>query len=607
MRRHWLSAAWLLAALAGALARAAEPPPGDAATREQGDRGEALYRQRCASCHDHAQGHIPPREALRYWPPDTLVTALERGAMDHVAGPLGANDVRALATFLTGRAPAATPPAQPPRCADPAGPVVASAGDWPMIGRDLENTRRASGAGIDAAQLPRLKLRWAFAYPGGASGPPIVVGGRVFLASGTGQVFSLDARSGCAFWTHESGGIVRTLAFGAAGGEPAVFFGDHRGFATALDARTGRRLWTTQVEDHVLAKITAPPAYHAGRLYVPVSSIEDPLQHEPGYACCSFRGSVAALDATDGKRLWKTYTIAEAPAPLPRASADAPARTGPAGAAIWTPLTIDVRRQLVYAATGESYDDGNPEGAHAIVAYDLATGARRWQQQFKPEELARECRQSSQGSDCRNLFEFGAPVVLETLRDGRQILLAGQKSGFVYGLDPDAEGRVLWQARPARGGDMGGIMYGLAVEAGVVYAPIADPEAKPPDRPGGLAALDAATGRPLWRAPGRDPRCSWGTVGCSAAEIAAATAIPGAVFSGAWDGHVRAYAAKDGARAWDFDTGRSFDAVNGGTATGGQVSGWPVVVANGAVYVTSGASSLERPGNALLVFGVDGR
>ena len=128
-----------------------------------------------------------------------------------------------------------------------------------------------------------------------------------------------------------------------------------------------------------------------------------------------------------------------------------------------------------------------------------------------------------------------------------------------------------------------------------------------PHRPGGLAALDAATGQTRWRVEGRDPVCSWGAEGCVAAHVAAATAIPGVVFSGAWDGHLRAYATRDGSLLWDFDTGRSFDAVNGIPATGGQVSGWPQIVADGALYVTSGASSMDRPGNALLVFSVDGK
>ncbi len=603
---RWLAVAAVAIALAGAGARAADAPQPGPELRKRIDEGAALYAQRCASCHDHPRERIPPRESLRYRSPEAVARALTRGAMQHVAGPVGDREAGALAAFLTGREPGMGPAPKPNRCSGDPAPVVARASDWPLIGRDLENTRFAPDPGWRPEDTPRLALAWAFAYPDGASGPPIVVGGRVFLASGTGEVFSLDAGSGCAWWTHPTDRLVRGVSFGSAGGgRSAVFFGDHRGYVTALDARTGALLWTTRVEDHVLAKITAPPSVHEGRLFVPVSSIEDPLQHAEDYPCCTFRGSVVALDAATGRLLWKRYTIPEEPKPVASSAPDGPPRYGPAGAAIWSPLTIDPRRGLVYATTGESYDDGNPEGAHAIVAWDLATGERRWQRQFKPPDEARACRAADGGSDCRNLFEFGTPVVLHTLASGRQILLAGQKSGFVYALDPDAEGAVLWRARPAVGGDMGGIMYGLAVDASTVYAPISDSDARPPDRPGGLVALDAATGEMRWRVAGRDPVCSWGTQGCVAAHVAAVTALPGVVFSGAWDGHLRAYAAKDGSLLWDFDTARSFDAVNGVPATGGQVSGWPQIAVDGSLYVTSGASSMDRPGNALLVFRVD--
>ena len=456
---RWLPIAVLVFLVATAGARAADAPAAGPELQKRIDEGAALYGERCATCHDHPRERIPPRESLRYRSPEAVLRTLTRGAMEHLAGSLDGGQARALAAFLTGRMPGPGSQPRPNRCLGDAEPVVARANDWPVIGRDLENTRYAAHPGWRAEQTPRLALKWVFAYPDGASGPPIVVGGRVFLASGTGEVFSLDARSGCTWWTYASDRLVRGVTFGsAADGRAAVFFGDHKGFVTALDARTGTRLWTSQVEDHVLAKLTAPPSFHDGRLYVPVSSIEDPLQHAPGYACCSFRGSVVSLDAATGRLLWKTYTIPEEPKPLARLSPDAPPRFGPAGAAIWNPLTIDRKRGLVYATTGESYDDGNPEGAHAIVAWDLATGQRRWLRQFKPETEARACRKGGGESDCRNLFEFGTPVVVHTLASGRQILLAGQKSGFVYGLDPDADGAVLWRARPAQGGDMGGIM-----------------------------------------------------------------------------------------------------------------------------------------------------
>src|SRR5262245_37501291 len=182
-----------------------------------------------------------------------------------------------------------------------------------------------------------------------------------------------------------------------------------------------------------------------------MSSIEDPLQHDPTYACCTSRGSVSALDARTGKLLWKTYTIREAPRPLPPAPGGGPQRSAPAGGSIFTPITVDAKRGLVYAATSASYDDGVWPDAESIVAYDLATGARRWSRHFKTPEQVAECHKAGGESDCRNLFDFAAPVVLGRRPDGREILVAGQKSGLAYGLDPDADGEVLWVTHVGRG------------------------------------------------------------------------------------------------------------------------------------------------------------
>jgi len=393
---RWLVPPMALLMVVAWVAVAADAPAPEPELQKRIDEGAALYAERCASCHDHPRERIPPREALRYRSPEAVHRALTRGAMQHVAGSLDAEEAGSLAAFLTGSLPGSLPQPLPNRCAGEPPPVEARAGDWPFIGRDLENTRHAPRPGWRAEETPRLALKWAFAYPDGASGPPIVVGGRVFLASGTGEVFSLDARTGCSWWSHATERLVRAVTFGTTSGDtPAVFFGDHKGFVTALDARTGALVWTTRVEEHVLAKITAPPSFYEGRLYVPLSSIEDPLQHEPGYACCTFRGSVVALDAATGRLLWKSYTIPEEPKPLAGATPDGakplagatpdaakplagaapdgakplagatpggPTRYGPAGAAIWNPLTIDRKRGLVYAATGGVLRRRQPRG-----------------------------------------------------------------------------------------------------------------------------------------------------------------------------------------------------------------------------------------------------
>lgn len=619
-----LTVALPLALLLGVPAiRAQSPQTMAPAPLEAAAQGEALYRQRCAACHDHPRDRIPPRLLLGFRSPNAVVRALTRGTMRPMSEGLGAGEIAALATFLTGRAPGSEPVPVANRCPQDGAPVTVGPHDWPVIGRDLAGSRFQPEPGLRAEDLPRLKLKWAFAYPEGASGPVQVAGGRVFLAAGDGYVRSLDAQSGCSYWRFESGRTVRAVTVATLGedgpgsGRTAVFFGDDQSVVTALDAASGELLWKTPVETHPLARITAPPSVYAGRVFVPVSGMEDPLTHDPQYACCTHRGSVAALDASSGKLLWKSYTVEETPKPLPKASEEGPQHFAPAGGSVFTPLGIDPRRKLVYAATAEAYGHENPAGAYSVIAFDMVTGAHRWQRQFMPAEKdrARICHDAGE-SDCRNMFSMSTQVMVQTLPGGRDILLAGSKWGWMYALDPDAKGRTLWSRKVGRGGDLGGIMYGPAADEHALYVPIADTVVLPPERAGGLAALDLATGRVRWQLQSETAVCSWqvgepaactdvNTCDCSSAKSAATTAIPGAVFAGGWDGHVRAYATADGRLLWDVDTAVPVAAVNGIEARGGQLGGYPVVVSGGAVYVTSGASAMGRPGNALLVFGIE--
>ena len=584
------------------------------------ERGEALYVQRCAACHDHPHDRVPPRHLLGFRSPNAIVRVLTRGTMRPMAEGLSDTEIADLAVFLTGRVPGQEARPSVNRCTQPGAPVVVQAGDWPVIGRDVAGSRFEPDPGVRAEDLRHLKLKWAFAYPEGASGPVQVAGGRVFLASGDGQVHSLDARTGCSYWSFDTGRTVRAVTIAAvdsgsaAAGRTGIFFGDDQSTVTALDATSGAFLWKTPVETHPLARITAPPVVYEGRVYVPVSGMEDPLTHDPGYPCCTHRGSVAALDAASGTLLWKSYTVQPEPKPLPKASPEAAQHFAPAGGSVFTPLGIDARRKLVYAATAEAYGHENPAGAYSVIAFDMQTGAHRWQRQFMPAEKDRSriCHESGE-SDCRNMFSMSTQVMVHTLPDGKDILLVGSKWGWVHALDPDARGRTLWSRKVGKGGDLGGIMYGFAADTRTVYVPIADTIVLPPERAGGLAALDLTTGRPRWQLESEPAVCSWlagepaactdvNTCTCSSAKVAATTAIPGAVFAGGWDGHVRAYSATDGRLLWDVDTARPVAAVNGIEACGGQVGGYPVVVSGGAVYITSGASVMGRPGNALLVF-----
>jgi len=579
---------------------------------DPGDPGAQVYLAKCAACHDHPQNNIPPRASLIYRTPESVQYALTEGLMKPMAAGLTAGQIRDLVLLLTGREARPQGDIMANACRKPGSRVRIGREDWTSTGGNPENTRYRDYRWLRATDVPRLRLKWSFGYPGGAPGPVVLGGDRIFLSAGFGYVMSLDASTGCTYWAFRTPGrVVRSVALGAPGGsqkKTAVYYGDDKSTVTALDARSGELLWSTRVEENVLSRITGAPSVHDGRVYVPLSSIEDPLTHDARHKCCTSRGGVVALDAGTGKLLWKQYNIVQEPRPLEGGAPGHNPQFGPAGGSTYTPLAIDAKRNVLYATTAEEYGFLDPPGPYSVIAYDLATGERHWQRQFLPLGAEREAQCKEVGrTDCRNMFSMGTAVLIHELGHGKQVLLVGQKSGFVYALDPDDGGRELWRSRVAYGGDLGGIMYGMTSDGKQVYVPASDVDVQPPKRAGTLVALDPATGRERWRKDGPEPRCSWPTQNCVAGQVAALTGIPGAIFAGYTDGHLRAFATKDGSELLDFDTAQPFDSINGQQTHGGQVSGYPVVIGRNAVYVTSGASSVERPGNALLVFTIDGK
>lgn len=595
-------------------AMASGPSAGDEASVS---RGGALYAERCAACHDHPRERIPPRVLIStVRAPEEVVAALTTGVMRQQAKGLKASDVRALAVFLTGRAPETEgrdPNANP--CHDGQAPLKAGVRDWNGWGREAANTRFHPDPGLTAGDLPRLKLKWTFAYPGrSAYGQPVVVGGRVFAGGVAGRVFSLDARTGCTHWSYRAEANVRTaVVVGQMGrGSSAklvAFFGGDRAMAYAVEAQTGRRLWAVRVDEHPLARVLGAPKLYEGRLYVPVSSNESTAAADPGYRCCSFRGKVVALDPATGRRLWRSATI-EGELQPGRLKGNGERILGPAGAAVFSSPTIDARRGLLYVGTGNAYTNHAEGGSDAIQAFDLASGRRRWARQvLAGDAWVGGCGGEARGGNCPLPvgvdFGFGSSPILAEPPGQAPVLLAPSKSGVLYGLDPDARGRILWQRELARGNMNGGILWGPAVEGGRVFVATAEYDYVSGEGSGGLAAVAIDSGRILWRTPSPARACAWGRARCAQAQVAAVTAMPGAVFAGALDGRIRAYASDDGRILWEFDTGGAFEAVNGGQARGGGIDYGGQTVADGMLFVHSGSG--RQPGNALLAFSIDGR
>jgi polyvinyl alcohol dehydrogenase (cytochrome) len=522
---------------------------------------------------------------------------------------------RAVAEFVAGKAISGdVSGAETGRCSGGASMRDAAGSPrWTGWSSTSSNTRfqPADQAGLTLSDAPRLKLRWAFGFPDAsvAWSQPTLASGRLFVGSQNGTVYALDAKTGCIRWTFAASGGVRTaVVIGPQDGQSPVlvFFGDTAGNAYALDADTGRQRWVRKVDEHPLARITGSPTLHNGWLFVPVSSYEEAQGADPQYPCCTFRGSVSALDSATGAVIWKTYLIPDAPKRRGTSTAGVPL-WGPSGSAVWSAPTVDSARRRVYVATGNSYSGPAAASSDAVVALNLETGAIEWTRQVTPNDVyVTNCPARGGNPNCPDTngpdFDFGSPPILAKTPAGRDIIVIGQKSGLGYAMDPDKEGAIIWQYRAGQGGTLGGIEWGAAADADKVYFAVSDIQ-RP--RPGGLHAVALATGERVWVREPPPPACGAGR-GCSAAQSAAITAIPGAVLSGSVDGALRIYSVASGEVVWEFDTNREFPTVNGVPARGASMLGPGPTVAGGMVFVNSGYGAfLGRPGNALLAFGLE--
>jgi polyvinyl alcohol dehydrogenase (cytochrome) len=591
-----------------------------AVAHAQPHTGEAIYKTRCAGCHEQAGSRIPTRAALQKMPAARILRAMNSGAMMTVAYPLRREDREAVATYLG--TPGPEPGPKPEAYCRERTIRLKQTGSfaWNGWSPSVDNARfqPADAAGLSISQVRRLKLKWAFGFDGDISAyaQPTVIDGHVFIGSAAGMVYALDASSGCIDWTYQAGAPVReaVAASPLPDGHHALLFGDLTGTFYALEAESGRELWKKRIEDHEAALLTGSPTVYQGNVYIGIASWEETRAINPAYPCCSFRGSVVALRASDGQQIWKTYTIAETPHPMGKTSAGT-LRQGPSGAGVWSAPTIDPKRGAIYATTGDNYSAPATLTSDAVLALDLASGRVLWSRQVTPGDVFNSgCVPGENGPNCPEGsergpdYDFGSSSILVKTPQGRDLLLAGQKSGVVYALDPDRKGEIAWTQRVGKGGTIGGVQWGMASDGQNVYAAASDAyfftkdqtRVLAPDQGGGLTALRLNDGTRAWHyAP---PACG-SRPGCSPAQSAALTAIPGVIFSGSMDGHMRAFAAEDGQVLWDFDTVRPFTTVNGVAAKGGTIDGPGPVVVNGMLFMNSGYGRFGgAPGNVLLAF-----
>jgi len=582
--------------------------------------GAAVFSQNCATCHAAAgSGRAPSREGLRLLQPKFVTDTLESGAMRLQGMRLNPSEMRAVAEYVTGKT-LTTESFDPSvgRCATPKPMAPVAAGPhWSDWGTGLANRRfqpRAM-AGLSATDVPGLELKWAFGLPetSHAWSQPTVAGGRVFIGSQGGRVFALDAKTGCIRWSFLASGPTRTaIVIGDWPGRrnsALAFFTTIPGWLYALDAETGEQVWKVRAEDHPSTRLTGSPVIFKNRLYVPTASFEEGMSASGSYDCCSFRGSLSAYDVQTGKRIWKTAMI-DGPLSLLKTSNTGRRLLGPSGGSSWSSPVIDPARNAIYLTTGNSFSGPPQPLTDAIVALDLESGHLRWSRQVVGEDIfVPGCgRPGNSNFSCPEEngpdADFGSAPILVHLAKGKDLILAGQKSGTLWAVDPDRSGRVAWhyQAAPSAAGEFGALVWGQAADSRHAYVPVSN--IQDPPHAGGLHAVDLATGKRAWYAPPPPPVCAPGP-GCTVAQASAPSVIDGVVFAGSADGALRAYDAGTGKIVWSADTNREFATTDGVKAHGGSMIGPGPAVAGGMLYVNSGYGSHSgRAGNVLLAYGL---
>ena len=574
--------------------------------------GKAHYDKACVTCHDGAVKKAPHREMIGLMTPESVLHTLTDGVMREEAMSLTIQQKREVAEYISG-VKLGTKLANLPSCEN--ANAILPTGESINWGIQEENTRFISSevSGISSENISHLAIKWALAFPDASRvrSQPTFAGSQIFVGSHGGIVYSLDREQGCVTWSHKASAEVRTgISYYASDKNPMIFFGDVIGNVYGVNAKTGDRIWRSRADDHPNATITGTPTLHKESLFVPVSSLEVGLPIDPNYACCTFRGSVVALDILSGETKWKTYTIEKEPS-VSGYNSVGTEMIGPSGAVVWNSPSIDTLNNQLYVGTGENTSSPASLTSDAMIAMDMDTGLIKWAFQATANDVWNTACDTTTPENCPEEngpdFDFGgATIIVDSTTHGR-LVIAGQKSGFVHALNPKT-GAIVWQTRVGRGGIQGGIHFGIAASGQTILVPIsdmADGRSYPtPDKPG-MNALDANTGEILWTTLHED-KCE-GRAHCHPGISQVPTVIGDLVIAGSLDGIARAYTINSGEIVWELDTSKEEFVSTMGTLTkGGSMSGGAGPVANDGLLLLSSGYSLynHMPGNLLLALEV---
>ena len=580
-------------------------------------KGAEIFSGLCAACHENVTSRAPSPILLGIMAPNGIVRALTEGVMRGQGQALSAEDKIHVAQFLTKRriddgTDRLAPPACSPSDREFAYERVPVFSGWGITPGNTHHVPDAI-AGLTKDNVSKLHLKWAVGFSGTIRirSQPAVGGGSIFVGTQDGILYSLNLETGCARWQFPADSEIRTgivispWSKGDRSAKPLLYFADETN-VYALDAASGKEVWRRKPNDHPRTLLTAAPVLYKDTLFIGLSSAEE-MGSSLQYECCTFRGGVIAYAARSGKELWRSFTVD--PPKIQGKNAVGTNKWAPSGAAVWSAPAIDVDRKQLYIGTGDNYSRPSTATSDSIIAMDLKDGKIKWVYQATKDDVwntgclwgQRELCPEPEGPD----FDFGAAPVLARADSGADIVVGAQKSGYVYGIDPDT-GQLIWKTKVGRGGTTGGIEFALASSNNSVFVGVvdfADGKQNPePQRPG-LYSLDLLTGKYNWKRPDSWETCR-GRRLCIPGIYAALTVTSQMVIAGNTDGWLRIHDAATGELLWHYDMTEPVTTVGGGEASGGAMGGPTAAVPiDGKLIVPTGYGMAQyAPGNVVLVF-----
>jgi polyvinyl alcohol dehydrogenase (cytochrome) len=605
-------------------------PHSEAATAAAKAGGEQAYKTYCAACHDNPEAtKAPSRETLARMTSGQITNALITGKMIAQAGPLTSQQISYVSDYLSDAAAVDDSWITAMRCpASRRTPKLDAQPTVQTFGFDIRNTRNLSyaQAGLKPADFANLEVAWVVAFPDVVTmrSQAAVVGDTIIVPAGESKnrVFAFDISDKakpCIQWVYEGTRTIRTSAgYGVRkDGRKVVMVGDMGAYIHMIDAKTGKQIWESHMGLFPQSTSTATPVLVGDKVIAPSSQYEIMMAAQLGYECCKVHGGVVALDAMTGRRVWEGHTMEQAK-PI-RDRGDGKMLWGPAGAPVWNSPSIDLKRNRVYVGTGEANSETAHKNTDALMSFDLKDGSIKWAHQATENDVYNVgCGPNGGSLNCsKNTVyrdvDFGASTILATATGGKEIVVAGQKSGTVWAMDPDT-GAVVWKTHIGTGGANGGIHWGIAVDDTHVYAPISYPgrsipgQDVPADLKPGLYAVNLKDGSIDWKfevAPDCTPERRKFVPGCARlfGLSGAPTVIGDHIVSGGLDGRIYIVERKTGKLVSQLETARDFDTVNGVKGNGASVDNASIIAANGLLILNSGYGLFgQGAGNVMIAF-----